>query len=281
MGVTICVDGRAFDVIHDQERHPIFGGASVEQLYDIGMVERGESLTLVPKTPEQIGVAQTGRNDFNRNLFSVLIVGTSGQIDSSHATLPDTAKNLVGTDTLIYRRGFADGRLNCGRNRHRPLVRGASFLIRGQESLDFVLQLFVARASLIEEGAPGAWLFLKSHVEQILKALPSARVHYAPTGAQAKSSALIVPLVGSFDTDDFFMKMVQTETKPEQLTLPRLATIWLNLLAASPPCRPIHAAAAIHLVGCTARLSVVRLRRIRLHTIELSPIRLRAILRLI
>src|ERR1035438_9663728 len=71
--------------------------------------------------------------------------------------------------------------------------------------------------------------------------------------------------------------MVQTETKPEQLTLPRLATIWLNLLAASPPCRPIHAATAIHLVGSTARLSVVRLRRIRLHTIELCPVRLCAI----
>src|ERR1035438_8304147 len=103
MGVTICADGRAFDIIHDQIRHPIFGRASVEQLYDIGMVKGSERLALVPKTPEQVGVSQTGRNNFDRNLFSVLIIGTSGQIDGSHATLPDTANDLVGTDTLIYR----------------------------------------------------------------------------------------------------------------------------------------------------------------------------------
>src|SRR5271169_3436447 len=80
ISVAILIDGRAFDVLHDQIRRTIFTAAAVEKLHDVGMVEGREGLPLIAKTMEDLFSVDSRLNHFNRNLFAIILIVALAEI---------------------------------------------------------------------------------------------------------------------------------------------------------------------------------------------------------
>ncbi len=76
--VAILVDGLPFDIVHDQVRRAILGGSAVEQLDDIGVIERRQRLALVVEPAQDSRIHQLRVHCLDRNLPSKLVVGSLG-----------------------------------------------------------------------------------------------------------------------------------------------------------------------------------------------------------
>jgi len=96
--VAVFVDGDALDVLHDEVREAFGGGSTVEEEGDVGVIEVGEDLTFAAEAFEDLGVFAIAEDEFDGDLFAVLIVGAGGEVDGSHAATADFAENFVLAD---------------------------------------------------------------------------------------------------------------------------------------------------------------------------------------
>jgi len=53
--VAVLVDRLSLDVLHDQERPSVLGRATVVELGDVWMVDRGQDLPLVAEPADEVG----------------------------------------------------------------------------------------------------------------------------------------------------------------------------------------------------------------------------------
>src|SRR5262249_56681285 len=91
----------AFDVLHQQIRPAVGGGAAVEQSCDVRVVEAREYLAFVSKpAQDELGV-HAALDEFYRDSLFELIVGAFREIDSSHAALSDLADDSVWADVAF------------------------------------------------------------------------------------------------------------------------------------------------------------------------------------
>src|SRR5579864_858730 len=94
--VTVIIYRAAFHVVHYEEGEPFGGAAAIEELDNGGVVQAGESLTLVAETVEELVAIQSRLDDLDGNLFAVFIVGACREIDCGHATLSQSLDQFVG-----------------------------------------------------------------------------------------------------------------------------------------------------------------------------------------
>src|SRR5687767_14092178 len=90
------------DAIHVFHREPRLAGgrdAAVDELRDVGMIETRKYLALLEKplhVPRITGAPR--RKNLQSDEFLVLLVGTLRQINGSHPTPPELAKNSIRTE---------------------------------------------------------------------------------------------------------------------------------------------------------------------------------------
>src|ERR1700690_1757838 len=99
--VSVAIFGNrpAFNQFHYQVRSSVFGGASIQQTGNVGMIESGQNLPLALEAgDDKIGIL-AGTNQLQRDFFLVVIVVADGAIHFAHATGADLLENFVGSDT--------------------------------------------------------------------------------------------------------------------------------------------------------------------------------------
>ena len=95
---AVLVDRYAVDVFHDEKRHVVIGGTSIEQHRDVRMLEIGQDLTFSHETaPEVIG-CELGHQELDGDLLLELLVGPAGEIYETHAALRKLSLHGVSTD---------------------------------------------------------------------------------------------------------------------------------------------------------------------------------------
>src|SRR4051812_2438856 len=83
--IAVSIDGFAFDVLHDQKRRAIGCPSAVEKASDVWMLQIGEDLSLLSQPALNLSREQTGPHDLDRDLLSIFIVGSLGEINIAHA----------------------------------------------------------------------------------------------------------------------------------------------------------------------------------------------------
>ena len=95
--IAILADGQAGDVLHHKVGQPLGGGAGVQYLGDIGMVECFENPPFVMKSPQHAVRIHAAFDQLDRQLFARIHVARA--IHHPHAPLADTLQKLVASQT--------------------------------------------------------------------------------------------------------------------------------------------------------------------------------------
>jgi hypothetical protein len=120
--IAVNIDRTALDVLHHEVRQSIGGRAGVEEARDVRVVQICEDLHLVSEAPPDNVAAETGLDQLDRDLLSIVFVIPLGQVDGAHSSAPDLAHNAVRADTTARFRG-----LNFGFKRNASRIRDAHF----------------------------------------------------------------------------------------------------------------------------------------------------------
>src|SRR5262249_37719618 len=84
--IAILRDGQAVvDQFHHEVRKSFTGGGAIQNSGDVGVIETGQNLALVPETDRSEFETEFGPDDFQRHLLSILSVGATRGVDSPHA----------------------------------------------------------------------------------------------------------------------------------------------------------------------------------------------------
>src|SRR6202022_2592157 len=103
--ITVFGNGLTFDQFHHKVRHALFGGASIVQAGNVVMIETGQDLPfLLEPADHKMGI-QTRANQFQGDLFAILIVGPKSSINLAHTAGADERDNLVSTQATAYHPG--------------------------------------------------------------------------------------------------------------------------------------------------------------------------------
>ena len=95
---AVVVDRRSFDVLHDQVRNAAGGRAAVEQAGDVGMLERGQNLPLLPEALQQRLAAGAAANEFDGDTLFEFGILARRQKDGAHAAVPELADDAIRSD---------------------------------------------------------------------------------------------------------------------------------------------------------------------------------------
>src|SRR3954468_2115828 len=106
--VAPAVNRSTIDQLHDKVRQPLFGTAAVEELRNIGMIERCQNLALATKPLQDFTVFLFVVNDFDGHLFAICAIGALRQVDGAHASASDLPDQFVPAQlpALHTGRGF-------------------------------------------------------------------------------------------------------------------------------------------------------------------------------
>jgi len=106
---AILVDRNALHVIHHQVGQPVLSAAAIQQLHDIGVVQRGEGLPLVPKAMNDFGGVEAGPQHFDGHAHTELLVVALAQVHDSHSAFTQLANDLVCANSLPCQGGGIEG----------------------------------------------------------------------------------------------------------------------------------------------------------------------------
>ena len=96
LGVAVLVDGLALDELHHVVRQAVVGRAAIEQARDVGMIEAGQDLPLVPESPQdEIGI-HAPLDDLDGDLLPEMIVSANSPVHRPHAPAADLFDDAVG-----------------------------------------------------------------------------------------------------------------------------------------------------------------------------------------
>jgi hypothetical protein len=142
--VAEYVDRKAFDIIHDEVRKAVFGGAAIQECGYIRVVEVGQNLPLMAEAAENGVSIHSALDELDRNLLLILSVCSDRQVDGSHATVPDLSQDLIRPDTIS--RCKADliiGDEFGSYPEDRRLNETAGLIVGSQQRLDFASQIWI------------------------------------------------------------------------------------------------------------------------------------------
>lgn len=91
-----AVERGAFNMIHHEVRDTTFGGASVEELHNVWVVQSGERLPLEAEPDPHLLVFERAWGDLNRHLLVELFIGAHAQPHRPHAAFPDLRDDAIG-----------------------------------------------------------------------------------------------------------------------------------------------------------------------------------------
>src|ERR1700704_877839 len=89
MSVAVPVDRLALDVLHHKIGETIGSRPTFEQTSDVGMFEVGKNLSLHRKATKNHFRVHPAIDEFDGDLFLVMIVGAHREIDRAHSTVAE------------------------------------------------------------------------------------------------------------------------------------------------------------------------------------------------
>src|SRR5262249_59609152 len=102
MAVAEFGDGGAIDVLHHKIRQAVFIHAAVEQARDVGMIERGQNLSLVAEAAQDVVGIHSALDQLDGHLLPILIISASRQIDLSHPARAELRQKPVMAKLTPY-----------------------------------------------------------------------------------------------------------------------------------------------------------------------------------
>src|SRR5687767_3472402 len=96
--VAIFINGFSLNVLHHKVRQALFSRAAIKESSDIGMIQAGQDLPFLPKASEDGVGDHAAFDNLDSDLFPVLIVSASGEINLAHAPCPQARQDLVVAD---------------------------------------------------------------------------------------------------------------------------------------------------------------------------------------
>src|SRR3982751_6462650 len=117
------------------------------------MIEAGQNLALGAEAGEDAIGVHAALHQFDSNLLLILVVGANGEIDSAHAASAYLADDAIRTEALALDGRGAVGNHGLGGTANCAGHEAVRLLACGDEAFDFLLQLGVAVAGLIEKRA--------------------------------------------------------------------------------------------------------------------------------
>jgi hypothetical protein len=101
--VAVLRDRNAGDVLHDEVRPPVGGGAGVEHPGDIGVIHQGERLALGLEAGDDLLRVHAGLDHLHRNAAPERL-GLLRQVHRAHAALPEQLDDVIRPDLRRQRR---------------------------------------------------------------------------------------------------------------------------------------------------------------------------------
>src|SRR5262245_34110166 len=120
--VAILVDRQPIDVFHHKVRQPVLCRSAVQQSRDVWMIEPRQNLPLVPKMSQHGVSVRAAFDQFDRNLLTILVVGTLGEKHRAHSAATEFANNAVTIDQFSGRKIVSLKTL--GRKKAIPILKG-------------------------------------------------------------------------------------------------------------------------------------------------------------
>ena len=180
--VAILVDRLPLDILHDEVGTAILGGAAVEQLGDVRMVQVSEDLALGAEAADDLVRVHAAPDELEGHPLLELLVRPLRQVDRAHAPPAELAHHPVGADALPRREGHIllgadaeDGRLD----------EVAELGLGGEEGFHFAPQLVVPFTGGIEESRPFGLFPIQGALEDDFDLLPALGCHHSPGAARA------------------------------------------------------------------------------------------------
>ncbi len=166
MLVAKGIDGRSFDILHDEVRNALLRCASVENARDVGVIKCGKDFPFLVKPRKHPGGYHLGPGQLDGYALTKYVVGSGGQIDGAHAAGAYLAKYFVSADAPA---------LHARTRRHSGFLRRMNGNIQNRPGVSmgleqcghFGAQRFVPLAGLLQERAPGVRVALYNGVEQV------------------------------------------------------------------------------------------------------------------
>ena len=186
--VAILVDRLPLDVLHDEVGAAVLGGAAVEQLGDVRVVEVGEDLALGAEAADDLVRVHAAPDELEGDLLLELLVGPLRQVDRAHAAPAELAHHPVGADALAGREGYILLRADPEDGRFNEV---AELGLGGDEGFHFAPQLVVPFTGDLEESRPFGLFPIQGALEDDFDLLPALRCHESP-GAPGAPIALSV-----------------------------------------------------------------------------------------
>lgn len=153
--VAPFVDRESIDVLHDDVRAAVVGGAAIEEAGNIGVIEGGDNLPFAAEALEDAVRLHAAVDDFDGDLFVVGFVGAVGEINGTHATAAEGLVDGVGADAGGDRFSGFGGSVGKDFRKGRD-GRGVEELLRGgvrtKEFADLCVEFSVGAAGAFEEG---------------------------------------------------------------------------------------------------------------------------------
>src|SRR5262249_19786185 len=156
----------ALDVLHDEVGQTIIGRAGIEQACDVGVIERGQNLTLAMESANDGLAVELATDDFDRNQLLIGVVGAGCQVDASHAAAADLAVEPIRPNappaevlTILQEAHAVPERCRLGE---------AARLIRGKERYDLFTQQRVVVAPCIQKSTARFGVAVESRLKQLV-----------------------------------------------------------------------------------------------------------------
>lgn len=169
--VTVFIDGRACDEVHDEKRLAGFSGAAIQEAGDVRVFEVREDVAFGLEAAHGEAIVETAAGHLHGDQLSIEIIDTDGLVDHAHATFSDDLDDAIGADAEACGVFFVGG----GRGGNIDKVSG--FVIGGEQGADFGQSLGVVITCGGEEGFPLGGGQVERGVEDVFNAPPALGRH--------------------------------------------------------------------------------------------------------
>ena len=96
VGIAVLIDRGAGDEVHHEIGAAVGGGAAIQELGDIGVIEVGQNLALGIEAFERVVAEDAAADDLDGDHLAVQIVHAHRLVDGAHAAFGNELHDAVG-----------------------------------------------------------------------------------------------------------------------------------------------------------------------------------------